>query len=158
MAFLLLACSCQSKKTPMQQLKEQLTEDGMALDAMQAKYQDRLHADFLWCDSMLQYVPDNKVEEYFDVLNLAQAYINQFNDMLPVMRRDLAYIQQQLDNLQSDLDTHYISDSLGAVYFNDETASADTLHYRVLYFQDRLSSQDKVLQSLKKSIRKDASK
>jgi len=158
MAFLLLACSCQSKKEPIPRLQEQLKKDGAALDKMQAKYQDRLQADFQWCDSMLQYVPQEKVAEYFDVLNLAQAYLQQFNTMLPVMRHDQAYIQQQLIDLQNDLDTHYINDSLGMAYLDDEIASADTLHYRVLYFQDRLSSQDKVLQSLKKSIRKDASK
>ena len=158
MAFLLLASSCQSKKEPMQQLQEQLKRDGALLDKLQAQYQDRLQADFHWCDSMLQYLPTDQVDAYFEDLNLAQAYLRQFNEMLPVMRHDLAYIQQQLTNLKNDIDTHYISDSLGMVYLNDETASADTLHYRLLYFQDRLSSQDKTLQSLKKSIRKAASK
>ena len=158
MAFLLLACSCQSKKDPMQQLQNQLKKDGVSLNELQGKYQDRLQADFHWCDSMLQYVPADQVDAYFEDLNLAQAYLSQFNEMLPIMRRDLAYIQQQLNSLQSDLDTHYISDSLGMVYLNDEMASADTLHNRVLYFQDRLSSQDKTVQSIKKSIRKAASK
>ena len=107
---------------------------------------------------MLQYLPADQVDTYFEDLNLAQAYLSQFDEMLPVMRRDLAYIQQQLNNLKNDLDTHYISDSLGMVYLNDEIASADTLHNRVLYFQDRLSSQDNTLQSLKTSIRKATSK
>lgn len=142
----------------MQQLQDQLKKDGVALDKLQDQYQDRLQADFRWCDSMLQYIPAEQVDAYFEDLNLAQAYLSQFNEMLPVMRHDLAYIQQQLTNLKNDIDTHYISDSLGMVYLNDEIASADTLHNRVLYFQDRLSSQDKTLQSLKKSIRKAASK
>ena len=158
MAFLLLACSCQSKKEPMRQLQDQLKEDGASLDKLQDTYQDRLWADFHWCDSMLQYLPADQVDTYFEDLNLAQAYLSQFDEMLPVMRRDLAYIQQQLNNLKNDLDTHYISDSLGTVYLNDEIASADTLHNRVLYFQDRLSSQDNTLQSLKTSIRKATSK
>ena len=157
-AFLLLACSCQSKKEPIQQLQDQLKKDGVALDKLQDQYQNQLQADFQWCDSMLQYLPADQVDAYFEDLNLAQAYLSQFNEMLPVMRRDLAYSQQQLTNLKNDIDTHYISDSLGMVYLNDEIASADTLHNRVLYFQDRLSSQDKTLQSLKKSIRKAASK
>ena len=153
-----MACSCQSKKEPIQQLQDQLKKDGVALDKLQDQYQNRLQADFQWCDSMLQYLPTDQVDAYFEDLNLAQAYLSQFNEMLPVMRRDLAYSQQQLTNLKNDIDTHYISDSLGMVYLNDEIASADTLHNRVLYFQDRLSSQDKTLQSLKKSIRKAASK
>jgi hypothetical protein len=158
LAFLLLACSCQSKKDPIAQLQKQLNKDGIALQKLEDNYCDRLQADFQWCDSMLRYVPEDKVDGYFDALNLAQAYLYQFNELLPVMRHDLAYIQQQLNALQNDLDTHYISDSLGMVYLHDETLSADTLHNRVLYFQDRLSSQDKELQSLKKSIRKDTSK
>ena len=142
----------------MQQIQDQLVKDSITLNEMQTQYQDRLKADFLWCDSMLQFIPDAKVNDYFETLNLTQAYLVQFNTYYPVMMHDLAYIQQQLKNLQNDIDTHYISDSLAMVYLSDEAASADTLHNRVLYFQDRLSSQDKTLQSLKKSIRKDASK
>lgn len=158
-AFLLLTCiACQSRKEPIAQLQEQLTQDSITLDRLQDNYQDRLQEDFQWCDSMLLYVPKEHVNEYFDILNLAQAYLRQFNEMLPVMRRDHAYIRQQLRDLQNDLSTHYISDSLGMVYLNDEIASADTLHNRVLYFQDRLSTQDQALQSLKKSICKDTLK
>jgi hypothetical protein len=158
-AFLLLTCiACQSRKEPIALLQEQLTQDSITLDRLQDNYQDRLQEDFQWCDSMLLYVPKEHVNEYFDILNLAQAYLRQFNEMLPVMRHDHAYIRQQLRNLQNDLSSHYISDSLGMVYLNDEIASADTLHNRVLYFQDRLSTQDQALQSLKKSICKDTSK
>lgn len=154
-----MAClSCQSRKEPIALIQKQLKQDGIALDKMEADYQPRLQNNFLWCDSMLQYVPEAYIDEYFDVLNLAQAYLQQFDAVLPVMRHDMVYIQQQLANLQNDLDSHYISDSLGMVYLNDERASADTLHNRVLYFQDRLSTQDKALRSLKKSIRKVASK
>lgn len=154
-----MACiACQSRKEPIAQLQEQLKQDSIALDKLQDNYQERLQEDFQWCDSMLLYVPKEHVNEYFDMLNLAQAYLRQFNEMLPVMRRDHAYIRQQLRNLQNDLSANYISDSLGMVYLNDETASADTLHHRVLYFQDRLSTQDQALQSLKESIRKDISR
>ena len=135
-----------------------MVKDSITLNEMQVKYQDRLQADFLWCDSMLQFVPETKVDDYFETLNLAQAYLHQFNTYLPVMRYDLSFIQQQLKALQNDIETHYISDSLAMEYLSDEAASADTLHNRVIYFQDRLSSQDKALQSLKKSIRKDTSK
>lgn len=107
---------------------------------------------------MLQYVPKEQINEYFDVLNLAQAYLGQFNMTLPVMRHDMAYITTQLNNLQHDIDSHYVSDSLARVYLQDEIASADTLHYRIEYFQDRLSHQDKELQSLRKTIRKAASR
>lgn len=101
---------------------------------------------------MLQYLPEEDIPRCFDVLNLTQAYLNQFDMMLPVMYRDLAYIRQQLANLQYDIDHQLISDSLSVIYLQDETAAADTLHYRVLYFQDRLSQQDQAMKSLKNDI------
>ena len=107
---------------------------------------------------MLQYLPQEKINECFDVLNLAQAYLSQYEEMLPVMQRDLRYTRQQLTNLKNDLDSQYLSDSLAAVYLADETAVADTLHYRILYFQDRLSHQEKALKKLRKTISKAAVK
>ena len=107
---------------------------------------------------MLQFVPETEIERYFETLDLAQAYLSQFNELLPVMQRDLSYTRTQLANLQNDLDTHYLSDSMFQVYLKDETAVADTLHHRILYFQDRLSHQDQELQTLKKNIRKVASR
>ena len=107
---------------------------------------------------MLQYLPENQINECFPVLNLAQAYLNQFDEMLPVMQRTISYSQQQLSNLQNDLDTHYINDSLASVYLADEIAVADTLHHRILYFEDRLSNQEKELKTLRKTISKATSK
>ncbi len=153
--FLLLAClSCQSRKTPVGELQQRLTSDSIALHQLQERYQDRLQADFRWCDSMLQYLPEEQIDQHFQTLNLTQAYLGQFDEMLPVMQRDIRYARQQLTNLQNDIDTHYINDSLAAEYLADETAVVDTLHYRILYFQDRLSQQDKELKSLKKTISK----
>ena len=107
---------------------------------------------------MLACIPEEQVDECFDVLNLAQAYLRQFDETLPVMKHTLSYTKQQLNNLQNDIDTHFINDSLAAIYLKDETAVADTLHNRILYFQDRLSQQDNELQTLRKTIRKAASK
>lgn len=107
---------------------------------------------------MLQYLPEEEIDKCFPVLELSQAYLNQFDKLLPMMRHTLSYTQQQLANLQNDIDTHYISDSLAAVYLKDETAVADTLHHRILYFEDRLSTQDKELKTLRKTISKAVSK
>ena len=107
---------------------------------------------------MLQYLPEKDVESYFETLNLAQAYLTQFDEMLPVMQHDLSYTRQQLVNLQNDIDTHFINDSLAAIYLADETAVADTLHHRILYFEDRLSNQDKELKALHKTISKATSR
>lgn len=170
LAFLLLACSCQSKKDqnkkgeqsevkePAAQLQEQLSRDSIALSNILSQYPENIRSNFQWCDSMLQYLPEEQIDDYFETLNLAQAYLHQFDDMLPRMQQTISYTRQQLTNLQNDIDTHYINDSLATVYMADETAVADTLHQRILYFQDRLSQQDQILTALRETIRKAASK
>ena len=157
--MLLALSSCADKaENPFTKLHQQLDRDSLALNKIEQQYPEKIRTDFHWCDSMLQYVPQESVDAFFDTLNLAQAYLHQFDEMLPIMRHDLSYIRKQLINLQYDIDHHFLNDSLSALYLEEETASADTLHYRVLYFQDRLPKQDKALQSLKKDLRKAASK
>lgn len=159
--LLLTACGSRTDKASepsIPGIKAQLREDSVALLQLQERYQSPLRAQFRWCDSMLAFVPEEQINEYFDVLNLAQAYLGQFDEMLPIMNKDLGYIQTQLDLLQNDLNTHYLSDSLANEYLNDEKAAADTLHYRVLYFQDRLAQQDKALRDLQKTLGKVTSK
>ena len=157
--MLLALSSCADKaENPFTKLHRQLDRDSLALNKIEQQYPEKIRTDFHWCDSMLQYVPQESVDAFFDTLNLAQAYLHQFDEMLPIMRHDLSYIRKQLINLQYDIDHHFLNDSLSALYLEEETASADTLHYRVLYFQDRLPKQDKALQSLKKDLRKAASK
>ena len=168
--MLLACCSCgskteQTKETTsstipekdilsIPQLHDRLTDDSIALQELQDGFPNRLRTDFRWCDSMLAYIPEGRIEDFFNTLNLTQAYLSQFDEMLPIMNHDLGYLRQQLTNLQHDIDTHYLSDSLANAYLLDENAAADTLHYRILYFKDRLSQQDKELQSLKDNIRK----
>lgn len=153
-----MAFSCQSRKEPIAQLQEQLRRDSVLLSEIQQKYPDNIRSNFSWCDSMLQYLPEEQIDECFPVLNLAHAYLSQFDDMLPVMQHDLSYTRQQLVNLKNDIDTHFVNDSLAAIYLADETAVADTLHNRILYFQDRLSSQDKELKTLRKTLSKATSR
>lgn len=144
--------------TPIEQLQQRLSDDSVTLENLQVRYREPVQANFYWCDSMLQYLPEEQVNDCFEVLNLTQAYLSQFDEMLPVMRQTISYSRQQLTLLQSDIDTHYLSDSLAAVYLADETAVADTLHHRVAYFEDRLSHQEKELKALRKTISKAASK
>ena len=144
--------------TSIPQLQQQLALDSIALQEIKDRYQDALQKDFLWCDSMLAFDNKEDVQSHFEILNLAQAYLGQFNEMLPVMNHDLAFLNIQLTHLQNDIDTHYINDSLAQVYLNDEIAVADTLHHRILYFEERLSQQDQALQSLKETLRKETLK
>ena len=159
----LLLAACGSRTEPASDgsipgIRAQLKKDSVALQTLQDRYQVPLRDQFRWCDSMLAFVPEEQVNDYFDVLNLTQAYLSQFDELLPVMRNDLSYIGQQLDLLQKDIDTHYLSDSLAQEYLNDEKAAADTLHYRIQYFEDRLAQQEKALQKTRKDLGKAVSK
>lgn len=155
--LLLLLFSCRSKTETsslkaIPPLQEQLRKDSLALVDLQKKYQIPLRNEFRQCDSMLQYLPEEQVGECFDILDLAQAYLSQFDEMLPIMHNSLSYTQQQLVNLQNDVRTGYLSDSLASSYLIDEQAVADTLHQRILYFQDRLAKQDRELDILKEHM------
>lgn len=114
-----------------------------------AEISDNYH----FCDSMLQFAPIEKIETFFEKLNLAQAYLLQFKETKPVMEKKFNYAQQQLDNLLDDIATTYINDSLANVYLSDEQKVADTLHEQVLYFKDRLNTQKKELKNLKETLR-----
>ena len=146
------------RSDPIAQLQEQLSRDSISLCDIQGKYPESIRNNFHWCDSMLQYLPATQIEEYFPVIDLAQAYLAQFDEMLPVMQHDISYTRQQLNYLKNDIESNLINDSLASEYLADETAVVDTLHYRILYFEDRLSKQDKELKSLYKTISKATSK
>ena len=49
------------------------------------------------------------------------AYIKQFKETRPTIQADMDSTLIQLDNLKSDIETHYLSDSLAAVYLEAET-------------------------------------
>lgn len=153
--FITLAlCACQNHSTTseIKKLQKQLETDARNLQNIEIENCTEINDNCYFCDSMLQYAPKDKLEEYFSTLNLAQAYLMQFKDVKPVMERKFDFSQQQLENLLNDLSTSYINDSLANIYLSDEQKVADTLHEQTLYFKDRLSSQKKELNSLKKAL------
>ena len=132
-------------------LKQQVTKDAATLQEIESKDFVTLQKDFIHCDSMLQYLSKEQVEANFEPLNLTQAYLVQFAQVKPVMERKMNYVIQQLDNLKSDAESHYLSDSLVSVYLETETRVADTLHAQLEYFQERFASCQKALSQMKKS-------
>lgn len=151
--FVMLGCTHQPKTTieKIDQLKEQVTADAKALQALANKDFTKLQKDFHYCDSILQYLDSKLVEANFDQLNLTQAYIHQFKDVKPIMEKKMDYVVEQLGNLKSDAESHYLSDSLVLVYLDTETKVADTLHAQVEYFKDRFRKCQESLDKLKKS-------
>lgn len=130
-------------------LKQQVLNDAATLQVIEDKDFATLQKDFIHCDSMLQYLPQDQVEANFEHLNLTQAYIVQFTEVKPVMERKMNYLVQQLDNLKSDAESHYLSDSLVNVYLETETRVADTLHAQLEYFQEKFTSCQKALNQVK---------
>ena len=146
------ACQNQSVNSEIKKLQKQAKKDLKELQNIEKEYYTKVNDDYRFCDSMLQFVPKEKIEEYFNTLNLAQAYLIQFQEVKPLMKKKFDYSQQQLGSLLNDISTNYISDSLANAYLSDEQKVADTLHEQILYFKDRLSAQKKELNTLKKAL------
>lgn len=149
----MLACTSQPKTTTekIDTLKQQVLNDAKTLQELENKDFAILQKDFVHCDSMLQHLNQEQVESSFEHLNLTNAYLTQFKQVKPVMEKKMNYVVQQLDNLKSDAESHYLSDSLVLVYLDTETKVADTLHAQVEYFKDRFRNCQKSLNKLKKS-------
>ena len=146
--------ACQSApKTDLERinaLKEQVQSDAKTMDKLAANDLVQIEKDFFVCDSMLQYMHLEEVDEMFQQLKLINAYIDQFKQRLPIMKADMDSTLIQLDNLKTDIETHYLSDSLAAIYLDSETQHVTLLNNQVQYFKDRFGSCKKDLNNFKK--------
>lgn len=153
-AIMLVAPCCKQKSNPTTQqielLKRQVSADREALHEIESVDYPQLEDDFYHCDSMLQYVDQETAVQQFDKLNLAKAYLIQFQETLSRMQADIDSSLLQLDRLEADANSHYLSDSLVLVYLQEEKDIADRLHEQVLYFKDRLGNSQKELDILSK--------
>ena len=152
----LLFTACQSKpKTNLEcidALKKQVVSDAKTLNELQDKDFVQLQKTFITCDSMLQYLHPETVDEIFDQLQLVDAYLAQFKTTRPLMQADMDSTLIQLDNLKSDLESHFLSDSLAAVYLETETQHVELLSNQVKYFKERLESCQNDLNELKEKM------
>lgn len=153
-AIMLVAPCCKQKPNPTTQqielVKRQVSADREALHEIESVDYPQLEDDFYHCDSMLQYVDQETAVQQFDKLNLAKAYLIQFQETLPRMQADIDSSLLQLDRLEADANSHYLSDSLVLVYLQEEKDIANRLHEQVLYFKDRLGNSRKELDILSK--------
>lgn len=152
--IMLIAPCCKQKSNPTTQqielVKRQVSADREALHEIESVDYPQLEDVFYHCDSMLQYVDQETAVQQFDKLNLAKAYLIQFQETLPRMQADIDSSLLQLDRLEADANSHYLSDSLVLVYLQEEKDIADRLHEQVLYFKDRLGNSQKELDILSK--------
>ena len=146
--------ACQSApKTDLEHidaLKKQIQTDAKTMDELASKDLVQIEKDFFACDSMLQYLHPEEVDEVFQQLQLVDAYIKQFKETRPTIQADMDSTLIQLDNLKSDIETHYLSDSLAAVYLETETQHVTRLSNQVQYFKDRFNTCSKDLNGFKK--------
>ena len=131
-------------------LQKQVQADSKTLNDIEANEFVTLQKDFRACDSMLQYLSEEQVNQSFEKLQLIQAYIEQFKFTKPLMQADMDTTLLQLDRLKADAESHYLSDSLVTVYLESEAEYVDRLSNQVQYFQDRFSTCEQDLDALKK--------
>lgn len=150
----LALAACQPKpKTNLERidaLKKQVQTEAKALNELETKDFVRLQKDFIACDSMLQYLHPETVDEVFQQLQLVGAYIEQFKVVNPLMKTEIDSTLTQLDNLKADALSNYLTDSLVTVYLADEAQHVDKLSNQIQYFKDRFSTCQKNLDDLKK--------
>lgn len=149
----LLLAGCQSAPTTdlekVEALKKQVQADAQALERLKDNEFVQLERDFIACDSLLQYMHPEAVDEAFQDLQLTKAYIEQFKMEQPNIQADIDSTLYRLDCLRTDIESHYLSDSLTAVYIDDETQHAEMLNNQVDYFKDRFGNCQNELNVLK---------
>ena len=152
LAALLLLVGCQPKTDldRIDALKKQVNKDVRALNDLNTNTFVQLEKDFISCDSSLQFLPEEELDAVFENLKLVDAYIQQFKMERPVMQAEMDSTLARLDLLRADAATHYLSDSLVAIYLEDETQQVEKLSSQVEYFRDRLGNCCKDLDNFKK--------
>lgn len=150
----LALAACQSEpKTNLERvdaLKKQVQNNATTLNELESNEYVQLQKDFIACDSMLQYLHPEEIDEVFQQLQLVGAYLSQFKETCPVMRANIDTTLTQLDNLRSDIETHYLSDSLAATYIDMESQYVTRINNQVEYFKNRLIGCKKDLKEFKK--------
>ena len=149
---LLLFVGCQPKTDldKIDALKKQVNKDVKALNDLNTNTFVQLEKDFIACDSSLQFLPEEELDAAFEKLKLVDAYIQQFKMEHPVMQAEMDSTLARLDLLRADAATHYLTDSLVAIYLEDETQQVEKLSSQVEYFKDRLGNCRKDLDNFKK--------
>lgn len=150
MLLLLAGCQPKTELDRIDALTKQVNKDKAALNDLDANTFARLQKEFYSCDSLLQFMSEEKLDSAFQKLQLVDAYIQQFKENCPVMRAEMDSTLIRLDMLKADAETHYISDSIVAIYLEDETRQVERLGNQVSYFKDRLGKCRKDLDGIKK--------
>ncbi len=149
----LLLAGCQASPTTdlerIAALRKQVQADALLLEQLKDKELAQLERDFLVCDSMLQHMHPEAIDEAFQELQLTKAYIEQFKMTRPTIKADIDSTLYRLDCLRADIESHYLSDSMATVYLKDETQHAELLGNQVNYFKDRFGTCQDELNAIK---------
>ena len=148
--LLLVGCQPKTDLDKIDALKKQVNKDVKALNDLNTNTFVQLEKDFIACDSSLQFLPEEELDAAFEKLKLVDAYIQQFKMEHPVMQAEMDSTLARLDLLRADAATHYLTDSLVAIYLEDETQQVEKLSSQVEYFKDRLGNCRKDLDNFKK--------
>lgn len=147
--ILLLSCQPKTNIEKINALKRQVESHQKTLNTLVIKNYAQLEHDFFACDSLLQYMHPEEVDEAFSQLRLAGAYIEQFKMVRPTMKAEMDSCLIRLDQLKADAESHYLTDSLVGIYLNDESQIVNKIANQIQYFEDRFSTCQKDLNQIK---------
>ena len=146
--ILLIGCQPKTHSQKIKALKKQVEASAKTLKTLEEKDLPKLQNDFFTCDTMLQHLHPEEIDEIFPQLQLVDAYILQFKQTAPAIKADMDSTLIQLDNLKSDIETHYISDSLANIYVTAEAEHVELISNQVQYFKDRFGTCKKDLNDI----------
>ena len=135
--LLLVGCQPKTDLDKIDALKKQVDKDIKALNDLNNNSFVQLEKDFISCDSLLQFLSEEELDAVFPKMQLV------------VMQAEMDSTLARLDLLRADVETHYIADSLAAVYIGDETQQVEKLSNQVAYFKDRFDGCRKDLDGFK---------
>lgn len=151
MAALILLIGCQptTNTGKINALKRQVETQRKTLNNLEINDFAQLERDFFACDSLLQYMHPEEVDEAFAQLRLTGAYLEQFKEVKPMMIAEMDSCLIRLNQLKADAESQYFSDSLVGVYINDETQVVNKIANQIQYFAERFGNCQKDLNQIK---------
>lgn len=155
-ATLSMTClSCHDKAaTPTQEIEQLQRRMQHNLNDMQALESETLpyfFEQYLYCDSLLALQKDINPDHVVE-MQILRAYLQQFENEWPGIKKHIDYSLHQLKTLKADIDGNKLNDSLIQSYLLSEKEAADLIHNQTEYFKDRLSKEKDVVDKIKKDL------
>lgn len=142
--FIMTACA---DKSPAGQIKAMQKR----VDAVEHKAEMLYNQDFEYLVKECQEIENlTQNKEHGKDFDLVMAYLQQYEDIKPVVMDNAAYSRKQLDDLNSDIENNLYDEATTAQYLKDEDDAIRVMEAQLDYFQEKFDEQKKVVKKLRR--------